>query len=242
MIGAVQMNNIKLFLLLRKRWATAEFTVILLSLHTRIVYCSWWGVDFSSCGDKLLSWWQYQLYSLKAWGFYTSPQENGRRGLLPIYCQQWNGRGGSGWWQVEQETEVCPGGPKHQLHPGVHQGQHRQRVRGGLVLLCPVLRGLTSCTGCSVGATTSGGHNAIRQRPKKGYGDGEGAGADATSEAAEVPGFAQRRAEELRGGLMVATAPHREWRGSAELCSVWQRPGPRERHGAVSGEGARKRV
>jgi len=35
-----------------------------------------------------------------------------------------------------------------------------------------------------------------------------------------VPGFAQRRAEELRGGLMAAAAPHRERRGSAELCSV----------------------
>ena len=32
--------------------------------------------------------------------------------------------------------------------------------------------------------------------------------------------FAQHRAEELRGGLMVATAPHRQQRGSAELCSV----------------------
>ena len=71
-----------------------------------------------------------------------------------------------------------------------------------------------------MGATTSGGHKAIRQRPKKGYGDGEGAGEEDTSEAAEVPGFAQRRAEELRGGLMAAAAPHRERRGSAELCSV----------------------
>jgi len=28
------------------------------------------------------------------------------------------------------------------------------------------------------------------------------------------------RAEELRGGLMAAAAPHRERRGSAELCSL----------------------
>jgi len=28
------------------------------------------------------------------------------------------------------------------------------------------------------------------------------------------------RAEKLRGGLMAAAAPHREWKGSAELCSV----------------------
>ena len=36
----------------------------------------------------------------------------------------------------------------------------------------------------------------------------------------EVLWCAQRRAEELRGDLMVAAAPHRERRGSAELCSV----------------------
>ena len=38
--------------------------------------------------------------------------------------------------------------------------------------------------------------------------------------AAEDPEFVQPGAEELRGGLMAAAAPHRERRGSAELCSV----------------------
>ena len=52
---------------------------------------------------------------------------------------------------------------------------------------------------------------------------------------AEIPGFAQPRAELLRGGLMAAAAPHMERRGSAELCSVWQRQGPRKRHGTLSG-------
>jgi len=49
---------------------------------------------------------------------------------------------------------------------------------------------------------------------------------------------AQRRAEELRRALMAAAAPHRERRAalSSALC---QRQGPRERHGAVSGEGQR---
>ena len=37
---------------------------------------------------------------------------------------------------------------------------------------------------------------------------------------AGVSWFAQPRAEELRGGLMAAAAPHRERRGRAELCSV----------------------
>jgi len=41
----------------------------------------------------------------------------------------------------------------------------------------------------------------------------------------------------LRGGLMVAAAPHREQRGNAELCSLWQWQDPRKWHGAVSGEG-----
>ena len=36
---------------------------------------------------------------------------------------------------------------------------------------------------------------------------------------------------------MATAAPHREQRGSAELCSLWQRQGPRERHGAVPREG-----
>jgi len=41
----------------------------------------------------------------------------------------------------------------------------------------------------------------------------------------------------LRGGLTVAAAPHGEWRSSAELCCLGQGQGPRERHGAASGEG-----
>ena len=55
--------------------------------------------------------------------------------------------------------------------------------------------------------------------------------------AAEAPLCAQRRAEELKGGLMAAAAPRRKRRGSTELCSLFQRQGPWERHGAVSGEG-----
>jgi len=36
----------------------------------------------------------------------------------------------------------------------------------------------------------------------------------------EWPRALALRAEALRGGLMAAAAPHRERRGSAELCSV----------------------
>ena len=36
---------------------------------------------------------------------------------------------------------------------------------------------------------------------------------------------------------MAAAAPQREPRGSAELCSLWQRQGLRGRRGAVSGQG-----
>jgi len=49
----------------------------------------------------------------------------------------------------------------------------------------------------------------------------------------QIPRIAQPRAEELRGGLMEAAAPHREWRGSAEFCYL----GPRGQHGPVSGKG-----
>ena len=63
-----------------------------------------------------------------------------------------------------------------QRDPGVHRTQHCHREKGGVVLLCSVLCGLTSCTGCSVGATTSGGHKAMRQHPMNGYKHGEAEG------------------------------------------------------------------
>jgi len=44
--------------------------------------------------------------------------------------------------------------------------------------------------------------------------------------ALEVPWCAQPRAERLRRGLMVAAAPHREQRGSTELCSPLAPIGP----------------
>ena len=47
-----------------------------------------------------------------------------------------------------------------------------------------------------------------------------GSGGQGVQGVAGGPGFAQPRAEELKGGLMAAAAPHREPRGSAELCSV----------------------
>ena len=50
--------------------------------------------------------------------------------------------------------------------------------------------------------------------------DGERSKGQDVRGAAEVPGFAHPRAEELRGDLTAAAAPHREQRGSAEFCSV----------------------
>ena len=35
-----------------------------------------------------------------------------------------------------------------------------------------------------------------------------------------MPGCAEPRAQEMKGSLMAAAAPHREPRGRAELCSV----------------------
>ena len=76
-----------------------------------------------------------------------------------------------------------------------------------------------------------------KEHLKEEYKDGEGSEGQDVLRAA---GFVQPRAEELRGGLMAPAAPHREWRGSAELCCLWQQ----RQHGAVPGEGqagARKR-
>ena len=66
-----------------------------------------------------------------------------------------------------------------------------------------------------LGTTVWKGLKIMRDCPKKGYGDGEGS----EGNACEAPGVAQRRAEELRGGLMAAAAPQGA-EGSAELCSV----------------------
>jgi len=64
------------------------------------------------------------------------------------------------------------------------------------------------------------GCKTIRVCPKEVSGDDEGSGGQSVRGMAKVPWFLQHRAEEPRGGLMAAAAPHREWRGSAELCSV----------------------
>ena len=61
------------------------------------------------------------------------------------------------------------------------------------------------------------GKNTICDKPKLWV---SAFGGQSVRGAAEAPRRAQRRAEELRGGLMAAAAPHRERRGSAELCSV----------------------
>ena len=61
---------------------------------------------------------------------------------------------------------------------------------------------------------------ANQESQKEGYKDGEGSRGQDMWGAAEVPWFVQPRAEELRGGLMADGAPHREQRGSAELCSL----------------------
>jgi len=71
-----------------------------------------------------------------------------------------------------------------------------------------------------VDATIWEGHKAIRECPKEGYEDGEGSGGQGVRGTSEISCFLQPRAEELRGGLMAAAAPHRERRGSAELCSL----------------------
>jgi len=62
---------------------------------------------------------------------------------------------------------------------------------------------------------------------RKGYRDSEWSRWLDISGAAKAPWFAQPRAEELRGGLMVAAAHHREQRCSPELCSMVTVTGPK---------------
>ena len=45
-------------------------------------------------------------------------------------------------------------------------------------------------------------------------------GQEGKTQEMQLRPLAQPRAEELRGGLMAAAAPYREWRGSAKLCCL----------------------
>lgn len=74
---------------------------------------------------------------------------------------------------------------------------------------------------------------------KESYEDSKGSKGHNMCRVAEIPGFAQPRAELLRGGLMAAVAPHREQKGSAELHSG-DRQSPRGQHGAADWGGVRK--
>ena len=69
---------------------------------------------------------------------------------------------------------MYPASLKGQPCPEVYQVQHCHQVRGGIVLLCSALCGLTSSTGCKLGATMQKGHKTIRGHPKESYKDGEG--------------------------------------------------------------------
>ena len=106
---------------------------------------------------------------------------------------------------------------KVQLYPGVHQAQHRPQARGGVVPLCSVLCGLTSCTGCGRGATVHKGHTSVSNGGLQIWGRvwraiimccGSGPLGSCSPEQSR-----------LRGGLMAAAAPHRERRGSTDISS-----------------------
>jgi len=80
---------------------------------------------------------------------------------------------------------------------------------------------------CSqVPGANAGTARALSEHPQRmllatpGYEGREGPRGQDVRRADEAPVCAQPRAEELRGGLMAAAAPHRERRGSAELCSL----------------------
>jgi len=73
---------------------------------------------------------------------------------------------------------------------------------------------------CTVlGAAVQKGHKAIRGCPKEGCKDGEGSGGEGCDEWLSNLGLFSPE-QRLRGGIVAAAAPHREWRGSAKLCSL----------------------
>ena len=100
-----------------------------------------------------------------------------------------------------------------------------QNIKDILKISCIILQwcNLTLSTGSNLCTTVWKEHKTVIEHPKEVYEDEdeEGSGGQDVWGAAEGLSFAQPRAEELRGGLMVSAAPHRERRGSAELCSVW---------------------
>lgn len=65
-------------------------------------------------------------------------------------------------------------------------------------------------------ATCPAGWFTAKEHPTEGYKDGDCSEGQGLQGAAEVPGFAQPRAEQAEGQLMAAAAPHR-----AVLSSLW---------------------
>ena len=78
---------------------------------------------------------------------------------------------------------------------------------------------LTWSTACSLSATTQG-HTATRERPKEGCEDVEGSVGTVCEERLRALGLLSPEQSRLRGGLMVAAAPHRERKAalSSALC------------------------
>jgi len=86
------------------------------------------------------------------------------------------------------------------------------------------------------GDPLKGSSISMENWPLQSYKDGEGPRRQDVR-SAEAPGFAQARAKELRGGVMVAATPLRERMAALSSALCRQQQGLRGWHGAVSGEG-----
>ena len=71
-----------------------------------------------------------------------------------------------------------------------------------------------------LGATIKEGHKIMREHPKEGCKDGETSEGKVCEKTLRSLSLFSPEPGRLRGGLMAAAAPHRERRGSAELCSL----------------------
>jgi len=126
----------------------------------------------------------------------------------------------------------------------VHQAHHCQQVRGGVVPYCSALCGFTlsRCRCLLIFKKDIDVLKSIQKKAMKAVKDLE---AKTYKKVLQPPGSCSPEQSWLRGGLMAATAPHRERRSSAELCSLVTATGPggmawscnRDGSGCVLGKG-----
>jgi len=102
----------------------------------------------------------------------------------------------------------------------VHQAQYCQQVKEGLSHSALHCADSPPALGVALAATIEEEHETVREHSKEDCEDGEEHEGKVCEEQLRSLGLFSPEQGRLRGGLMAAAAPHREWRGSTELCSL----------------------